>query len=509
MMRFCVSAFFFLSAFILPAQQSRIITGEEFQTVAGAEKDLFINSDSSGFYLINNSSSLKDGECFLYKFSSLNSKKIYQKQLNFNYTGTLNIIAAENIKGRIYLFIQRTDLVEKKVHLLKREFNTNTGEEIGEAKVIEEFEFKFETDVLRTFTVIFSSDNSKVLILKEELTDSRDQIVHAKVYLVNGFKKLWEQFPNTDSENQIPAGDNYLLDNEGRFCYLFETIENNHGIKIIYDGPSQNKTLMLPTTSITILNPTLENVNNLLICTGEFLEGERKFKRDDIPSKMGFFFLQIDPAAAQVKTQSMDLLSTDLQNKLTYNDKNYYYKFEGIKSFHYGNKTYKHYKTFYLNGCFYVIKYHGYIYFSETLKGDPIPYPALNEIIVMKYKDFKLDWMRLIPGKNSSGKKTGINFVLSDKLHLFYFDDPVNLQRFREVYIYDNVSYKTVNNSSATLIHAVIDASGKIDREIIKTDKSWRLHEDYSKTSLKHFNATIINSIDKKKRRFDLIKVTN
>ena len=371
--------------------------------------------------------------------------------------------------------------------------------------MVDQFDIGFETDVNRNFEVIYSPDNSKMLILKEEITDSREQIINVKIYEVESNKKICDQKLNTDSENQVPTGYDYLLTNEGRFCYLFETSENINGMQIISEEYSKNKTVMIPSVN-TLINLKIEIVNNLLLCSGEILEGKRQAKTNDEPANMGFFLLVINPKTAEIKNQSYDYLSSELQTKLNYKDKNYYYTEEGIKSYSFSHKAYKHYKTIYLNGSIYVIKYHGYTWRHQNSFGVETTYPSAKEIIVLKYNNFKLEWMSLIPRKNSEASKMGMNFIISKKLHLFYFENPENLKT-PDIKNYDHKTYQSVKASSSVLVNTVIEEDGKIIREEIKSDKDWYLPPNFNAAFLSHSKSTIISTFDKKKRRFDLISV--
>jgi hypothetical protein len=216
---------------------------------------------------------------------------------------------------------------------------------------------------------------------------------------------------------------------------------------------------------------------------------------------MGFFLMKIDPARASVKWKSYDYFNSDLVSKLTYRDKSGFYKREGIKATYYSNKFFRHYKTFFINGAYYLVKYHGYELTDEHGKdlGD-------HEIIVLKHQEEKLSWMKIIPRRNTSATKSGIAYNSSGNLSLFYFDRPSNLDKFPDAENYDPHKYKEATPKKSVLVQALINTEGKISRKKINSERSWQLPADFVNSPLYSGHGITLNNVTKGRRNLVLLK---
>jgi hypothetical protein len=498
-MRWHTFLFLFLLRFVaLHSQQLKITKGETFISQSPSE-DLWIGNDSSGIYLIN-PVSVHSNTCTLYRFDVHNGNRISLKTIEFTSEATSEIVSAKLLGPKIILFVKEENK-SSKVQLYRREFYASNGMETGKQMLADEFETGFETLVMREYKIIYSPDNSLRLLIREEITDSRQQIMYAKVTAVKDDKVIWEQSLNRSSEDQVPYGYNFVLTNDGYFCYLFVNDER-HGIQIIHNKYSDNHSAIISSPGITIGNPALDIFNNALLCSGEVHEGERKYKLFlDSAVKMGFFIMKIDPADASVKWKSHDYFNPDLIRKLTYRDRSRFYKFEGVKSAYYSNKFFMHYKTFFINGAYYLVKYHGYDMTDEhgAALGD-------HDIIILKHEENKLSWMKIIPKKNHSAAKSGMAYICGDDLSLLYFDRTANLENFPDVENYDPKKYKEVKRKKSTLVQTTIGGDGKISRKKINSEKSWQLPADFQNTTISSGKGIILNNVIEHRRNLVLLK---
>lgn len=498
---------FTLLFFIARSQNSKLISSTVFSTVANADEDYWIQGDPNAGYLINSSESLTTGQCLLYKFDTKTGFKIFEKELHFSESGILKLITAIYLNETINLFIVVTNVEEKKVYLIQKKINAITGIEIENSKEIDRFEIEFETDILRDFIVIFSPDNSKMGILREEISSSRERITHAKVLDVKEQKVIWKQKLNTNSENEIPSGKNFIVDNHANIFYLFETIDYHfHGIQKLFENLTQNKTLLLPTGNNSLNNPVIELVNNTLLCSGEFLEGERSNKTLEQDVRMGFFLMNIDAEKLQIINQTFDYLSEEFQQKLTYRDKNYFFKLEGIKSNHYSHKIYQHFKTIEKNGSFYVIKYNGYSYETEKINGEEIHHEYHREILVFKYSNYLLNWSRIIPRNIHNQNKLGLEISIDHQLNLFYFDNAENLKKFPETENYNKKDYSKVKGKSA-LVSAFINENGNIQRNIISSEKRLFINVYDKRNPFYGISAPFLTEFKRKTRKVHFLQI--
>jgi hypothetical protein len=489
---------FFSRTVFLYSQQVKITKGEMFISPSPRE-DLWISNDSTGIYFIN-PVSLHSNTCTSYRFDIHSGNRISSKTIEFTAGVASEIVSVKLLGNKIILFVKE-ERKEGKVQLYKREFYASNGMEIGKQILADEFEIGFETQVIREYKIIYSPDNNLRLLIREEITDSREQIMYAKVISVKNDKIIWEQSLNRSSEDQVPYGYNYVLSNDGYFCYLFSNDEQ-HGIQIINNKYSDNRSIIITSPGITIGNTALDLCNNALLCSGEMHEGNRKFKIYlDSAVRMGFFLMKIDPADASIKWKSYDYFNSDVASKLTYRDKNGFYKWEGVKATYYSNKFFRHYKTFFINGEYYLVKYHGYDLDDEHGRnfGD-------HEIIVSKHQEEKLSWMEIIPRRNISLAKSGIAFNCTGNLTLFYFDRPANLDKFPDAENYDPHKYKEGTRKRSALVRTTINAEGKISRKKINSERGWQLPHDFLNSSHYSGNGIILNNVVKDRRNLVLLR---
>ena len=143
------------------AQQIQIASGINFSSPANSSGDLIFQGDSTSFFLLNNALTLKKGELFLYKFNNSSCKKIFEKEIWFNHTGTLTIVNATYYNNKVNLFVQ-VNSPDNKVYLMKHEFLPNTGVEIPAGIEVDRFDAIFETAAIIIRFVIYLSAKASI-----------------------------------------------------------------------------------------------------------------------------------------------------------------------------------------------------------------------------------------------------------------------------------------------------------------------------------------------------------
>ena len=492
------------------AQTISILKGEEFEHSKKLRYSYPVEGDENARYFLECSAPWFDGKCMLYKVALNNAKVsfsieiIYEKKQEF--------IAAYNKHGKIMVFTKLLDRKADEMHLLLREFNNKTGAEIGEAKKVSQLSLKDERNFERGFTISFSPDNSKMLIVAEERGKKTAPEVTARLYDCPGFKNIWEKKAVVVYENSPVYTFNYLVGNDGVFTYLFAFYRSNseadigYGVGLISANNFQNRMIRIPDQNRSIYSPVLEFVENTLVCSGEFFEGRGITKKDKEIKDMGFFFVTEDLNSSEVSSQSFNILSDEIKAKLNYHDKNTYYAVSGITANSYAKKAYRHYQTLRFNGSFYVIKHHSYI-----LLINGVPTTTNKEILVMKYNGEKqLEWMRMIPRQTyvMGVIANQLNLVCTSKLNFLYYEHPKNQNA--GIAAYDPKTYKLLTApDKKSLVLTSLAESGEVQKQVVPTESTFNIPEEFEKNFSREetrFMGTG-DTDSKKMRRYDVIQV--
>lgn len=514
-----ITLFFLILTLCGRAQKINVTKSSDLPSGRGAITYDALDHDSSGFYYFRDIGGYGSSRHAIQKFDFKKSSFIFEKVVDLSgeayIGGAAKYIGAFNKNDRILVFSHATK--GKDNHLMMQKFSSFTGEEMTKPVILDELKdekIAFISDAILDFKITFSPDNKKMLIVSELKKDEKIQKVKARLYDAVSFEKLWEKEPITVYEKSTVSSFDYCVDNDGTFSYLFAYLRSNaektvtngstffifknevHGIGIIKAGGTENKVIPIPSSGITTLNPKLKVVNDKLVCTGQYFEGEHIVRIENDISNTGFFLITIDPAKAELKSKSFVLLTEDIRSKLAYKDVRK--KFNEA-----GNKDYANFETFLHNGCFYqVIE-------REIDKGRAISYG--KEIIIYKYDaNNKLEWMKLLQ-RNTMNEVTGLFFLVTKKVNLFYYDVPENLLAFPNAGEYDPNEYKTAKDPKrSVLICASIDDKGNVTRQQISTNAEFMILDGHN-----HLNNRIPESkailvpvyLSASKLRFNMISL--
>lgn len=485
---------------VAKAQQFKIDTGEEFEVPKHVWSNTVLDADNTGFYFLRNKSGM-NRTMLLHKIDKSTAKTIYIKELDFEYNN------AFNKNGKLLFFSfggKNTNYLSNKssLEIKLREVNSSNGELIGEPLFIDEIFSKNEKQVL-SFDVSFSPDDKYILMTSSLKENEKLQQVICRLYETKNYKKVWEKEPITVYKNSTISSSQYKVDNSGTLIYSFAFIrsefKNSDGKQDISFGialESPNRILKIneiPSENKTLDLMKIELLNNTLVCTGTFNEGEKDIAYN---AKRGFFLITIEPESMVIKTESFNCIDEVVKSKLIKSDKN------GAK-IDWDKRT-----IFYLNNSYYVVWE-----YSEYMAGyngyAKINYP--DAITTIKYtKEKTMDWMKVLP-MSLLINTIGLNFLITDKLHFIYYENSENLINFPDI---DNAipkEYKAADLNKSNVICATIDETGKIKRKIIPIKEKIKLEEN---DPLKMFNTeskTLIIPVNVTERsmRYDVLKIEN
>jgi|GEM_PF-6217349 len=505
-------------AFLICEGQSsyEIIKGREFDVSDKRKYFWSVEPDENSFYAYR--AFYTQSEPFLCRFDAKTATLQYEKNLGIKDEET--ILETHNQNGRIYIITVITHKKEKRKLYLLRVIKSDTGEQIGDIKVMEDIDTKKDNGGHRHFNVEFSPDGKKMMTVLDEKNEGEPRTVRAKLFNSASFSKIWEKHPVENLEKSPLYVSDFKVDNDDRFIYQGGYLNRENPDDVIYCiciSPGNNPVthfVKIPSGNKTILNPNLELFDNSLVYTGEFLDGINTSKYDGHLKTTGFFAITVDPKDAVIKGMSFEYLSPELQEKLTYKAKNLVYNTKGVTD---DNKLFKHFKSIYIDGRLYVVKYHGYDY-TIVNNGSSVSYHYGREIIVLKYNaETKLEKMKIIP-RNTVGVERAISDKYTNhlmvtgtkKLHLIFYDRDKNLLQFPDVNNYEPSKYKGIVTFSQKTwpVYVTLNENGELSREIIKSDYQVELW-NIETPNVKKSNSLLLapQSENKNKTRMDLLTI--
>lgn len=494
----------------LHAQTYQIIKGEEYACPKRSFHLRPLESDDEGFYLIKNANAFTADKDVLHKLDLKTANTVYYKTFGYD-IGALKwnitiIDVINNGRGKFLMVLKCVNDAETKMQMVIRQFSAITGEEMGEPKVVDEFETKNRGDFvakLNTYKIAVSNDKSKLLVVTEYKQDERKQQVKLKILDGKNLELMGLKNVATVFENSTIFSQDYAIDNKGDVAYTFKYIYDpkleysrfdkgiTWGVGFIPENTSDNALFsLIKRESCIPAKPVLANCNGNIVCTGNYFD----LAGDDY--RLGFYFCTLDLVKQKLGSISRELLSQDYVNKLTYSDP----KGESAVA-----KRYDFYNVVKGDNCFYTVRFH----YDRGKYGDK---DYTKEILVHRYdSDGKLEWAKLIPhyGEGTFGN---IGMLTARKLHLFYYDNPENNVKYPEIESYEPTKYKMVSSfKKANLICLTFDYDGKLKRDVINTEgqEISLFYSDADRYALNKQNCLITETqIEKEKARYNLIKVT-
>lgn len=475
-------------------QQVNIGSGIAFNIHSSPEEDLYIKGDTSGFFVINNKNSFKQGDCHLIKVAYRGLVPLYDTDLHYGDNWNVTLLSAVYAAPKLLLYLEVRENTNKKLLLIRKEYDANEGKDLKKDIRLDSMisENPIAYHVWRTI----HSKSEKTLYTIKQLNENNSYENRIASYLNETAEKKWEYTEIDSSRNTIRQ---FIGDDKGRLYALYRNKAGYFGVKSMTGEKANDRTRLLPVNKISIFEPALEILNGKLYCSGEFMPGIGMSKEMNETPANGFFLLRMETNSLEIKDSCYDDLNQRLQNKLNYKYKNKQIGIEGEKNTACGAKNYLHYGMFSFKGAVYAVKFHA------NLKNGKVV--SRNEVIILKYNHGKPEWMQIIPGNNTVASKMGFEFVFTDKMHLFYFDHKDNLIHYPEIGFYSPKKYKAVTDNAAILVRVGIDERGSMERDNIFTYVDWNLniHTDIKK--LNEEKSLIISADDGRKRRFDKLSL--
>lgn len=498
-MKFYLLFFCFFLGYIIKAQNFSITPGDAFETARVLWYKKSVESDNSGFYFIRNKNGIA-GTYILHKIDRKTGKTIYIKEIKPEY----GIYEVFNVNGKLLIFSYdaSASFFKKGLILLLNQYDSNTGEKIGETLEIDRLTSKKDNQSI-DIDISFSPDRKKMLVTAEIKEDRKMQNVTCKLYEVDGYRKIWEKEPITVYKNSTVSTSEYIVNNEGNLCYMFAYARSSHkDILDNYDdlnygiGVASSQNAYTVQYEIQSKGKTLESIkcdiiNNDFLCFGQFSDGEIEIADD---TKRGFYLVVVDSKQLELKNQTFQYIDPSIEDKLLSNR---------VK---YGNfLKWSIPKIFLLNGSYYFVSQHQY-----KINGYN-NYPASiykDEILVIKYtKNNLFDWMKIIPKISAYPEANPVNFAITDKLNFIYYDKPENLVNFPDPNVFTRKEYEACNPEKSVLLSTSIDEQGVIKRNIVDIKDVVVLEDqvirDFQGNSLK--SVAIPIKISKGTKRFDII----
>ncbi|MES2762317.1 MAG: hypothetical protein V4677_08920 [Bacteroidota bacterium] len=494
-----IAVFLLLFNFIATAQKFNVQQGDEFGTARVLWYKKSIESDNTGFYFLRNKNGLA-GTYILHKVDRKTGKTIYLKEISPKF----GIYKIFNVDGRLLVFSYdaNSNLVKHGIKLLLTQYDSVTGEVIGETLEIDKLMSKKDNQFL-DIDISFSPDRKKMLVTTEIKENTKRQEVICKLYDVNGFKKVWEKSPITTYKNSTVSSSEYIVDNQGNLCYIFGYIRSEHkdiignyddinyGIGLASSQNAHTVTFEIDTKGKTIETIKCDLINNEFLCSGQFSDGEITI---DDNARRGFFLTVVDSKALELKKQTIQYIDVSVEDKLLKN------KLKSGNYLKWGEP-----KCFLINGCYYIVYQHQY-----KINGYN-NYPASiykDEILVVKYtKDYQFEWMKLIPKISAYPEANPVNYAVTNKLNMIYYDKPENLTNFPDPNVFTREAYEACDPNKSVLIATSIDDKGVINRTVVDIKDKIVLEDqvirDFQSNNLKSLVIPI--KISKSDKRFDII----
>ena len=436
----------------------------------------------------------------LHKVDKKSGKTIYIKEI----TPDFGIYDVFNVNGKLLVFSYdaNSSFFKHGIALLLTQYNSDTGEKMGETLEIDKIISKKDHQSL-DIDISFSPDRKKMLVTSEIKENKKIQNVTFKLYEVNGYIKVWEKSPITTYKNSTVSSSEYMIDNQGNLCYLFayarsdhkDILDNyddlNYGVGLASSQNAHTVHFEIESKGKTLQSITCDIINNDFLCFGQFSDGEIKIEDE---AKRGFYMVVVDAKNLELKSQIFHYIDSSIEDKLLMNRAKY------------GNfLKWSTPKLFLLNESIYFVSQHqykinGYNNFPPSIYKD--------EILVIKYtKSNTVDWMKIIPKISAYPEANPVNVIVNDKLNFIYYDKPENLTNFPDPNIFTRKAYEACDPGKSILLSTSIDDKGIITRNVIETKDVVVLEDqavrDFQGNNLK--SVAIPIKISKGKKRFDII----
>ncbi len=327
----------------------------------------------------------------------------------------------------------------------------------------------------RTFSVEFSPDETKMLIVSAFQWPKKPQQVKAEIYETASLKIL-NSFNFPDAYNEIIIKTtSYNLTNDGNMLYFFKPdVKEKKAPKRttlgFYEANSKtNKFADLPLESKIIDNFYSSQKEGSLIMAGVFKDDYPK--KDDKENKAGIFSIVLNTKNGTVSNSKFEYFSAETDKKLSYKDG------EGNKDL--SEKKFSAKGMIKTKNGFYIIEN---LTYTRTSEGKYATYITQfsREYVVSKIDETgKIEFIKIIPKYTSKNMYDGDFMESNNNLYLFYGDHPKNLEKFT-LENYEPKEYDDVADVRGPVAVCVkVAANGTLSRQNIFRNETWCYYPGY------------------------------
>lgn len=491
---------FVVLAIVANAQSFSIKKGVEFKPVDNSRFDGYIDSDSSGVYLMRNSTVGKGITKIIQKLDAKTLKVLYSTKFELEKG---EVVEASYLKnGKIMAFTYLYVKTEQIKYFLLREFNATSGKALGEQKKVASLESDIFGIMGRNFYASFSPDGLKMVITSEFKWSGKESHVEAVIYETATFKKIASKEIISAYSNSTISSFNYTLDNKGTFYYLFRYLKDEEeeitGLALARIPAEETKSEVtpLPFDKLDIQNGTFKFLDNKLVFCGVFKDiVKKKERKQGKVANVGVYSFFIDVNTGEITKKGFDYFSKEVSQKLTYKD--------GLIEENPAKKYYSFENIFTFNDAVYLIESHSY-----TISSNNSSSSYERELIVSKFNSAgNLEWMKIIPKFTANDLNTFNYIIRNNQVYLFYSEHPKNLEKFT-VNDYEPKKYASIQNyNGSVLVCTTFDEKGNLSRKDLFRNQGWCYDPMPSTISLDKDNGLLLRMINKDMERYDKVTI--
>ncbi|MCW3071270.1 MAG: hypothetical protein JWO44_1160 [Bacteroidetes bacterium] len=353
----------------------------------------------------------------------------------------------------------------------------------------------------RNFPILFSPDESKMMVVSAFQWAKKPQVVKADVYDLSSMK-LINTVDLPDSYNNVMIKSSYYnVTDQGNILYMIRTDVKDKDVPlsetlVLYDaGSKTNKYLALPLAKKKIENSYNFISGDVLFLTGVFKDNYPK--KDDKDNKAGVFCITASLKDFKLSSE-FNYFSPETEEKLSYKD--------GAKKRELAEKEFSSREPVRTATGFYLVE--NLTYTVEMQGSNYTVYKSYSrEFIVTKFNTSgKMEFMRIIP-KNTTNKMYDADLIESnDNLYLFYCEHPKNLEKYT-LENFDPKEYNDVGDLRGPVAVCVkIDPKGNLSRQELLTNETW-CYWPGSGVVLKEGKELVVMEIQKDEYILDVFRI--
>lgn len=403
-------------------------------------------------------------------------------------------------QNKIFFFTTLYDGKDKSFFL--RILDNNTGKVISEKQKLSSLPSDpFGTNG-RNFPILFSPDETKMMIVSSFQWPKKPQDVKAEVYDLSSMKIITTMNIPGDYENTMIKSRSYAITDQGNILFIMKTDSKEKNVIIketlaLYETSSKSyKYQDLPFEKKKIENSYTFLKNGNFYITGVFKDDYSK--KEDKENKAGVFCVAVDSKNFKLVTSDFNYFSTEIDTKLSYKD--------GQRKKELSEKEFTSKEIIQTVTGFYLIE--NLTYTSEITKGNTTVYkPYSREFIISKFNNTgKLEFVKVIP-KNTADKMYGDDIVESnDNLFVFYCEHPKNLEKF-SLENFDPKEYNDVGDLRGPVAVCVkVDAKGNLSRQELFANETWCYYPGTG-IILKEGKDLVVMEIEKDKYSLNVFRI--